>query len=1086
MSILDGNTSKDKNQIYEEAISSPPDIVGEPFKEYVDKQIQVRQKVHGSGFRAENPNNLRSKEELVYLNSRNAWVRMASSVKVGVEVNDIIERKQNLDDGDTSQIGISQNDELDIDATEKKLQDLGLPPDQYQGIRLAKEGVLFNGIWDIDKKQFKSGVASSPNKINNSIYGFGGNEFGLQPIPGITSFEVGHLNIGSIRSATVNIRAHNKFQFDLISLLYIRLGFTMLIEWGNGIYMDNDGKLQKMGPTLIDDEKNGWFNQNGTSHLEFFNQIEAKRKEYNGNYDALFGKVSNLDYSFETDGSYSISLTLVSLGDVVESFNLNTFQNDYKINISEAAESNYANRLVNLNNILNRIYCIKNYYGVEYRFDLGSSDEKLKNLYNKDQSVVTVSERTPTVKGGGLFSKGSILTPGLPKNMTYITFKLFLDTINELITYFVNKSTDFPMLTINTSEKNYCKYINKLVSFNPNVCVVNYGSASEVFRGFKMFRPYADEQGSNPYYAKMMNIYLSTDYLESTIQSIINSNQGILPLFRLLDTICNDINESLAHVTQLKPTLQDDNIVVIRDFNLDAKTGEDGNYIDSNSTLINLYGVSTSNGNQSNFIKSFNFSTTISKDFASMMSIGATSAAANLDSYHQFFSNLNRGLVDRFKESSSPVSPFAQQDCGRNNKPRKKTFSWWKSLLRTARLSASVGGTFLHTPGTKKAVSNAFKEETEEIANSYSAWLANDVNQGEFEVEKGAYSYSYFNRENGKWDLGKTLWDAYLKGLDRSKDGSTTSLIGFIPFSFDLILDGIAGMKIYNQLVVDTSHFPSGYPKNIELIITGIDHKIENNSWTTQIRTQTKPSGANLEPITVPIDASETGDGFFDLEGNPVPTGYSVLENMDDIFDPNGQILNWAPIESDAYTFLSSVPQPSRSIQGQVRDHFGVDIAAREGLKVYSVTDGVLRKGPDNPEGWGNNFVYVEQVDPSERLSVDGEEVDFITNEDGSITTPNFDKNLFHIYGHLSAYREDLVGKYIQAGTEIGRIGDVGSPGSYHLHYEIRKGSYTRWNKKFRGWKNPVKTINEAYNPSIFPTSQFPLPNSGKGKIPRL
>ena len=234
MSIVDGNTSKNKEVIYSQAKESSPDIVGEPFKDYVNDQIKVRQKAHGSGFGTK-----RSKEELLYFNSKNSWVRMASSIQVGVTGEDYFKENE-------EQISFGVDFEIANDEAIKKLQDLGLNPDQYQGIRLAKEGVLFNGVWDIDKKTFKSGVASTSSNLNNSVYGFGGKDFGLQPMPGIIDFEIGHLNIGSLRSATINNRAHNRFQFDLISLLYIRLGYNMLIEWGNALYLDNNGKLVKM------------------------------------------------------------------------------------------------------------------------------------------------------------------------------------------------------------------------------------------------------------------------------------------------------------------------------------------------------------------------------------------------------------------------------------------------------------------------------------------------------------------------------------------------------------------------------------------------------------------------------------------------------------------------------------------------------------------------------------------------------------------------------------------------------------------------------------------------------------------------
>ena len=55
-------------------------IIGEPLSSYVYNQIKTRQKIHGSGV-----DSLRTPEQLVYLNSKNAWVKMASGIRVKPE-----------------------------------------------------------------------------------------------------------------------------------------------------------------------------------------------------------------------------------------------------------------------------------------------------------------------------------------------------------------------------------------------------------------------------------------------------------------------------------------------------------------------------------------------------------------------------------------------------------------------------------------------------------------------------------------------------------------------------------------------------------------------------------------------------------------------------------------------------------------------------------------------------------------------------------------------------------------------------------------------------------------------------------------
>lgn len=1128
MPIIDGNSKKTSSLLQKEAKTSSPDIVGEPFKDYVNNQITQRQKVHGSGF-----GGTRSQKDLVYLNSRNAWVKMASSVQISALGEDLA--KENPD-----AIGFNQEMVDFQNEANAKLKRLGLNVENYQGIKLAQEGVLFNGITDNKTKIPKKGVSSTSSKINNSVYGFGGTKFGLQPMPGITSFNIGHNNIGSIRTAEVQIKAYNDFQFDLISILYIRLGFTMLIEWGNSMYLDNKGNLTKMGPTIIDDNQTGWFGQKGTSHLEMFNQIETKREQHNGNYDGFFGKITNFDFSFETDGSYSITLTLISMGDVVESFNLNTLNDEFLLPLGSERDVN--NKLLNNNSILNKIFCLKNNLlnelDIPQPFDKeGNPNPDYKNQQsflksNTNKDFVVVRADTLNLDPPQLATLDPFYTPPTPKEIkyddTFITFSYFLNLVNDLIGYIGNKSSFAPQLTINTSKKNYCKSIPKLVSFNPQVCVINNNiDLPEFTNTFKLFNPtlYEEEKNdpflrnvitqnqqtygpleeiefieenfqiSNLLVGRIMNIYLNVNYLEKQIQNKING-QGELLLFNLLDSICKDINISLANVTQLKPTLQDDNIVVIRDFNLDVKTGEDATRITKNSIPLEIYGVNTTNKNQSNFVKDFKFNTTISKNLANSMSIGATAGSSDISSYAKFFTNLNRGLIDRFKEYSLPKNPEFTLDCGVKTKKNKSS-----SYDPIGSAVSNLVGPLPDTLANNKGVSNisfgqgfrpspgdftdGIKKVKESIFSTYSQWYYNTfASQGQvtglkerwkillqsgFDVDEasvranddpGRKSLIYFDPSLANYQQGKNLFLNLLKILSGEGNPATDSLIGFIPMNVELTLDGISGIKIYNQLVFNSSHLPSGYPDNIELIVTGVDHFLVDNEWTTKIRTLTKPSSKNVDPKKDPVPElntkiDQTGDGVGDP--NFLPLGTPFL-NMDDILDPQGQIPIFAPIEKDKGMFLSSIPQANRNIDGVISDHYGVDIAAKEGLKVYAVTEGTLRKPPPNPKGFGNNFVYIE--------------------EKRTINTPDQStfETIIHIYGHMGSYREELVDTYVKPGTIIGTVGDDGSPGSFHLHYEVRKGSYSRNNSKFKGHKNPVLELNKAYNPTIFPNAQTPLP----------
>ena len=139
-------------------------------------------------------------------------------------------------------------------------------------------------------------------------------------MPGIINVDVKSLNRGSIREANIKIKAYNKFQFEILELLYFRLGYTMILEWGNDKFINNKGEYQQTGNTIIEDL---WFNENNYTLIAMIDTIERYRGYYDGNYDGFFGKVVNFTWNFNADGSYDIDLKLVTVGDIVESLQAN-------------------------------------------------------------------------------------------------------------------------------------------------------------------------------------------------------------------------------------------------------------------------------------------------------------------------------------------------------------------------------------------------------------------------------------------------------------------------------------------------------------------------------------------------------------------------------------------------------------------------------------------------------------------------------------------------------------------------------------------------------------------------------------------
>jgi hypothetical protein len=69
---------------------------------------------------------------------------------------------------------------------------------------------------------------------------------------------------------------------------------------------------------------------------------------------------------------------------------------------------------------------------------------------------------------------------------------------------------------------------------------------------------------------------------------------------------------------------------------------------------------------------------------------------------------------------------------------------------------------------------------------------------------------------------------------------------GFIPINLTLELDGISGMLLFQRITPTEEILPYSYTNKINLLIEAMDHTIQNNEWTTSIKTIATPKKADL------------------------------------------------------------------------------------------------------------------------------------------------------------------------------------------------------------------------------------------------
>jgi hypothetical protein len=908
-------------------------IVGEEFDEFVVDQIKIRQQNQFSGY-----NSLRTDDQLKYLTNRNAWVKLASSVDI-LEGDIIIpltgsttpsgrngagNSGGNFPGGSSplpgtpgspgnTGTGFPQSPSGAIPGLtgiqvksykSQKLRDINIEnPENYPGSKLAESAILFNSLSSFNPttnsySSPRAGISNNKNLWNsNFAYGLGGTDYGIQPPPGITGATVDSLNRGSIRKATVTLKAHNKFQFDIIELLYLRLGFTMMLEWGWDKYLDNEtGTIQQVGNTIIEEK---WFTSKDISQIKMLSYIQDKRRDYDGNYDGFFGKVSNFTWNFNPDGSYDISIDLITLGDVIESLKVNTFAKAQTIGSGTGEEV-----ILKTDKTLKDTNILK----------AATLNSVGRYLYLKIEEIsksgITLASGMRVLEDpidqAYLYAMISPLPDSSVGNQYYVKLGEFLARLETLIVPQIQNGPNpsQSQITIsNTLDGNIISYFPNQVSLDPNVCIFRpflnmYGDITGVTYPptLTQLDQYVGYTKNFEAFGLLMNLYINFDFISKLLLANGGPDQE-LSLFKFMQDLCNGINSALGGVNKLETIVKDDYIVTIIDqtFSLEKPV----------TVELEVYGYNPKD-QTSNFVKDIKFVSKITPQLASMVSIGATAAGSNTSEIDgTAFSKWSEGLVDRFTEkilepdglsklntpSSINETTLRQEydsfpdainsrertlmrifDTGRWAR-LKKSGALYLKRINNPYYSQINGDVMDFDKFFSSAIDEINKKRSQgeylpgDILNltneNYAVWLvsafggalndikiaypiaANTIQVIPFSVPNPLLPnprYLEYNDTFSQQGIG--CYQNYLNTLNNSRYTTTnvpSSEVGFIPLSFELVLDGISGIKKYQKLNINNTFLPLNYPASLNFIITKVNHNISNNSWDTSLSTISMP-----------------------------------------------------------------------------------------------------------------------------------------------------------------------------------------------------------------------------------------------------
>jgi hypothetical protein len=177
--------------------------------------------------------------------------------------------------------------------------------------KLATQYVLQGGTL-LNNTSLRKGLGGNATSTYDRLSPGGSpNRLGIRPMPGITNVTVNSKGAyGSLQEATVNFIAWDIRQLEDLELLYMRPGYTVLLEFG----------WNYIKPTI---PQYDILNKSEISLNDAFAEIYKLIEKSNGNYDALLGYVKNYNWSARDDGGYDCSTTIISLGEVLESLKCN-------------------------------------------------------------------------------------------------------------------------------------------------------------------------------------------------------------------------------------------------------------------------------------------------------------------------------------------------------------------------------------------------------------------------------------------------------------------------------------------------------------------------------------------------------------------------------------------------------------------------------------------------------------------------------------------------------------------------------------------------------------------------------------------
>ena len=727
----------------------------------------------------------------------------------------------------------------------------------YEGSpNLSKQYVLLGGtLYENNEDYFlRSGVNTKGAAYGSEL---GTRQYGIRPMPGITNIKTRSLAAyGSLTEATIKFYAWDKKQLEDLSILFMRPGYQVLLEWGWSLYLDTFKQGDKFSDRSASNQLNestadyrlegstlstvDCFSPNQTQD-SIYKQLENLRVKQSGNYDGVLGYVKNFEFVLMPNGGYECTTVLISIGDVIDSIRINNLTSDVVNAVSVATPVSGSNpelktqfeklmdQYASLDSASSRI-------GSELITKIDSSI-KPNDLYKIDKVIY----KYETVTGLAGFNTVSPMiynrkSAGDRRQYSYIQFAYFIHVLNTFKNiYGKSNQTLFdieipPLPTDRTSISNgLCQASYNTVSIDPSICMIKNTQATIFSTGArKGFDPplvsleYAFPGNLREYLypntnlGVIGNVYVNIGKIVDIYKNQMRANNGYVYLGQFISEILSNLSFALGSVNDFDKYVNDNKVVII-----------DKHYVElpDEANFDSKYKINVSGNNT--IVRNHKIMSKIFPSQSTMIAIAAQNRENISAIQTSTYNYLNKGL-------SSRIFTDLKDNFDDKDERAKNT----------------------------------------EIFNRNMQVLIDYVNQY---VLKGENTGTTAEMARDSASAMNAYLNSLIVQIERGTDYKAV-----IPISVELTVDGISGLTIGEIFTLNKDVLPKDYDsKKVGFIVTGISNEVNNNSWTTTVTSML----CLLDQLSRQKEAKEISDVILQGLAEKIASDAALLNSSIKIFN---------------------------------------------------------------------------------------------------------------------------------------------------------------------------------------------------------